>query len=164
LSDRPVAVGTGYPSLLSLPALLAESESGRDEILDMVLEFLVRDTGAARGTVFLVDLPRAELVSVATRGREVEGISIALGEGLAGRAASTGETQRVAEAYGSPLFDRRVDELTGFRTESVLAVPVGRSPARAVLQVLNKPGGFTPSDAAFLQEVARQLEPYFATS
>jgi len=156
---------SSYPSLESLPALLSDTGADRAEILDVVLEFLVRDSGAARGTIYLVERERGELVSGATRGREIEGISISLGEGIAGSVAETGELMLIEDAYASPQFDSSVDELTGYRTENMLTAPAGEGEPVGVLQLLNKPGGFTERDAAFVRAVAEQLAGYIkATS
>ena len=46
----------------------------------------------------------------------------------------------VPDAYESPLFNRAVDRETGFRTRSVLALPIADHSRRpfAVLMLLNK--------------------------
>ncbi len=59
------------------------------------------------------------------------------------------------ESFGIS-FDRSFDEATGFRTRSLLTVPVRDRERRlaAVLQLLNrKRGGFTREDATFLSEL-----------
>lgn len=50
--------------------------------------------------------------------------------GFACHVALTGETVRIANVYEDPRFDTSVDELTGYRTRSILCMPVpGTSPA-----------------------------------
>ena len=164
MTESPVDLVSDYPCLANLPALLGGDGGDRGELLDVVLEFLVRDSGAARGTIYLVDRERQELNSTATRGREIEGLSLPVGEGVAGNVARSGELQIISDAYASPLFDRSVDELTGFRTENMLTAPIGVGEAVGVIQLLNKPRGFTERDAAFVATVASQLAGYLATS
>lgn len=63
-----------------------------------------------------------------------------------------------SDAYADPRFNPDVDVLTGFRTKSILCMPVrlataGASQTLAVLQVLNKVGGsaFDESDIDMMQ-------------
>ena len=53
-----------------------------------------------------------------------QGITISPGEGIAGFAVQTGEIQIVHEARRSPFFSKRVDDMTGFTTRSVICVPL----------------------------------------
>ena len=152
-----------YPSLASLDGLLGDPEADRFEVLDTLLEMLVRDTGAERGTIFLVDQGTREIFSAATRGREVEGICLPVGRGVAGKAAQTGETYLLHNAYSSSMFDPEIDEITGYRTENLLTVPCGKDPVTAVVQLLNKPGGFTAEDAGFLEEVCTRLHAFLSS-
>jgi signal transduction histidine kinase len=64
---------------------------------------------------------------------------------------------RLEDAYQDPRFDRSVDAETGFRTRSLLAVPltVRGGDVLGVLEVLNKVDGpFSADDAAFLAAFA----------
>ena len=63
--------------------------------------------------------------------------------GIAGRVATTGVPMNIADAYAEPLFNRAVDQETGYRTRSILCVPIldHRGAVFAVAQALNKRGG-----------------------
>src|SRR5262249_10849328 len=65
------------------------------------------------------------------------------GVGLAGHVARTGETVNVADAYAHPLFNREVDQQTGYRTRTLLCLPIRTAAGEivAVMQLLNKQGG-----------------------
>ena len=65
------------------------------------------------------------------------------------------------DAYAEPLFNRRVDEETGYRTRSLLGMPMVNAAGRvfAVFQLLNKEGGqpFDASDEKLFSELAGRL-------
>ena len=162
----------GQPlALPHFPAL----EDGRPLDLDRVLRALIdevaRQLDAERGTLYLVDQARGELVSRVAHLPELSEIRLRVGEGLAGWVARTGEIVRVPEGKSDPRFEQRIDQLTGFTTRSLIAVPVrieseaeGGDPATVVgvLQVLNhRSGSFDAVDVERLvvlaDEVARVL-------
>mgnify|MGYP002385948493 CR=1 FL=1 len=110
--------------------------------------------GADRVAVFLVDAPHRELWCAASS--DIEGWRISINTGLAGVAARTGESILVDDAYEDPRFDRTVDVKTGYRTKSVLCIPVTDNKGRviAVLQALNKHSTPRSSNAARLAAYA----------
>ena len=65
-----------------------------------------------------------------------------LGEGLAGWVAQTGKVVYLRDAYDDPRFDRTWDERSGYRTRSLLCVPIldRDDQSLAVIQCLNKQG------------------------
>ena len=76
-------------------------------------------------------------------------IRIPITAGIAGKVATTGKSLNIPDAYDEPLFNREVDQRTGYRTRSILCVPIVDRQGRtfAVAQLLNKAGG-VPFDAA----------------
>lgn len=113
--------------------------------------------GAERGSLFLLDHGRGVLTSIVALGVErPEGISVRLGEGIVGAVASSGRAVILRDPYRDGRFDPDVDRATGFRTRSLLTVPVkDREGALvAVLQLLNRRrGSFDREDVAFLSEL-----------
>jgi len=98
-----------------------------------------------------VDEERAELVLRVSQDVEADlGLRIPLGSGIAGAVAASGQAERVDDAYADPRFNREIDEQTGFRTRSILALPVRDHQGRifGVAQLLNPRGGrlFDASD------------------
>ncbi|MCB9793708.1 MAG: sigma 54-interacting transcriptional regulator [Alphaproteobacteria bacterium] len=122
---------------------------------------------ADRCTLYLVDHARNELVSRVGILPELSEIRLRIGEGVAGKVARTGEPLRVSDSEGEETILRRIDALTGYRTRSVLAVPVlgeDQSPV-AVLQLLNKAEGpFTQADVALLSQLAVQVGALLSAS
>jgi putative ABC transport system ATP-binding protein len=121
-----------------------------ESMLEQVLEAFTLKIGellkADRATLFVVDRERGQLWSKVVE--QAQEIRIPLGSGIAGRVAATGEPLNIADAYADPLFNKAVDEATGYRTRTILCMPIIDSGGRvfAVMQLLNKAGG-QPFDA-----------------
>jgi hypothetical protein len=97
--------------------------------------------GADRSSLFVVDEERAELRLALAKvecGQPLA-VRMPLGRGLAGLAWECGEPVRVDDAYACDRFNRDVDAASGYRTQSLLCLPVrGRSGrVAAVLELLN---------------------------
>jgi phosphoserine phosphatase len=86
-------------------------------------------------------------------------LHLAVGEGLVGQALAGGEIINVPDAYADSRFHRAVDRVTGYRTRSVLNVPLlgwERQPV-GVLQLLNKSiGVFDEHDVQVAAALAAQ--------
>jgi signal transduction histidine kinase len=109
---------------------------------------------ADRCSIFLHDPDTDELWSTVALGMAGEVIRIPSGIGLAGHCFQTGEAINLEDAYNDKRFNREVDSHTGYRTRSVLCIPIyNRAGSRlGVLQLLNKREGvFTKEDETFLQ-------------
>ena len=67
----------------------------------------------------------------------------------------------VVDAYEEPLFNRAVDNATGYRTKSILCMPMtnGAGEVFAVMQLLNKDGGspFEADDERRFRDFASRL-------
>jgi Nif-specific regulatory protein len=136
-----------------------------EELLRAAIDEVARQLGADRGTLYLVDHARGELVSRVAHLPELAEIRLRLGEGIAGWVAAHGEAVIIPGATEDPRFAQRVDLATGYRTRTLLAVPVDDAQGQriGVLQVLNKArGAFDVADLerlrALAAEVARLLE------
>ncbi|XP_063147124.1 dual 3',5'-cyclic-AMP and -GMP phosphodiesterase 11A-like [Candoia aspera] len=73
------------------------------------------------------------------------------GKGIIGYVAERGETVNIPDAYQDHRFNDKIDKLTGYKTKSLLCMPIGNSEGEiiGVAQVINKtPGGipFTDDD------------------
>jgi sigma-B regulation protein RsbU (phosphoserine phosphatase) len=113
--------------------------------------------GVERGTLFFVDEAKGELWARIPAEGDVSEIRLPMGKGIAGTVAATGETVIVADAWEDPRFDSSVDRRSGFRTRSILCVPIRNRNGRivGVLQLLNKKDGeFGAADLEFLSLVS----------
>jgi signal transduction histidine kinase len=131
-----------------------------DELLDLILDKARELVGADRATLYLLEEGSRYLASSHVVGGRVQTIRVQIGEGIAGTVAQTGKPIRVADAYRDKRFSRDWDTVTGYRTRSILAVPMKIQGGQliGVLQVLNKAGGgpFTMDDQRLLSAMATQ--------
>jgi signal transduction histidine kinase len=131
-----------------------------DQLLELILNKITDLLEADRATLYLLDEANGELVSRIAVGDAVRSIRLKVGQGLAGVVARTGRTIRVKDAYRDKRFDREWDELTGYRTRSILAAPMKNHLGRTigVVQVLNKraESEFTANDEELLTALATQ--------
>ncbi len=115
---------------------------------------------ADRASLFLVRGDQLEL-AVAENLDELGPVRFPVGTGIAGMVAQTGEPVRIDDAYDDPRFNREVDRQTGYRTRSLLTLPVKDRDGRifAVAQLLNRRDGqpFTREDeqrfAGFIESI-----------
>lgn len=130
-----------------------------DALLGLILEKVTTLMEADRATLYLVSDDGDELVSKVVRGGEVVEIRLRVGEGLAGWVAQTRQTVNIPDVYRDSRFLPTVDTATGYRTRTILAVPMvgAMGGLVGVLQVLNKVGGpFTQGDEELLAALASQ--------
>jgi signal transduction histidine kinase/ActR/RegA family two-component response regulator len=79
--------------------------------------------------------------------------------GIAGAVALTGETINVENVYQDPRFYKEIDLLSGYRTQSLLAVPLRTNNGEIIgtFEVLNKEtGAFSKADEEILKALAAQ--------
>lgn len=131
-----------------------------NELLALVLDRVSGVVEADRATLYLLDEGTSELWSKVAQGEEVHEIRLNLGEGLAGWVGQTGKNLNIKDAYQDPRFDAEWDRRTGYRTRSILCVPMKNHHGRilGVIQVLNKRhnGYFTTEDESLLGALASQ--------
>ena len=120
---------------------------------------VARAMKAERGTFFLVEPETGSLVAVAGHFPEVPHIRLPPGQGVAGHVVRTGEAVVLPRVEDDPRFFAAVDAETGYRTKSLLCVPVRDAEGRILgaLQMLNKRGAFSEGDASQLHGLATQL-------
>jgi len=110
--------------------------------IDSILRGLVKTCeakiGAMRSSLFLHDMEHHELYFRISK--DAGDIRIPSNTGIAGAVCQTGALLNIPDAYADPRFNRAVDKKTGFRTRSILAVPIADSRGRvmAVCQMVNK--------------------------
>lgn len=131
-----------------------------DELLELILDRVTELVEADRATLYLLDEAKNELVSRFVVGQNVRSIRLKVGHGIAGSVAQTGKPFRINDAYSDPRFERQWDQLTGYRTTTMLATPLKNHLGRTigVIQVLNKQRGaeFTNEDEALLAALSTQ--------
>ncbi|MCP4899338.1 MAG: SpoIIE family protein phosphatase [bacterium] len=137
-------------------SVLVNSTLDLRELAEHVIHIATRLIGAGRGSLFLVEPEDRTLRSLVAQGIEQTGLVLSIGEGIVGAVALSGEAVLLNDPYNDSRFDPSVDRATGYRTTSLLTVPVRDRDGVlvAVLQLLNHAEGrFSQQDVAFLAEL-----------
>lgn len=125
-----------------------------DLMLTRLMALVSEAFNADRSTLFLYDAENNQLFSRLAQGELFQEIRFAAGLGIAGGVFKSGEPAIVDDAYTDPRFNRTIDQDTGYRTRTILCVPVRtrRGDIIGVTEVLNKDEGlFTAMDVIFLR-------------
>jgi signal transduction histidine kinase len=130
-----------------------------DTLLALIMRKVTELMEADRSTLFMLTEDGKQLSSRVLPGGPPVEIRLDLGEGIAGWVARTGEIVNIPDAYADTRFQPAVDHKSGYRTRSILTVPMlgALGGLVGVLQVLNKDGGpFTRADEELLVALASQ--------
>ncbi|MFC1555826.1 PP2C family protein-serine/threonine phosphatase [candidate division KSB1 bacterium] len=128
-----------------------------DELLTEMLRIAQEGTEADRGTIYLVDNEKQEIYSRVLIGKEISEIRMPIGTGISGTVARTGKTIVVDDAYVHPQFNDQFDKSTGYRTKTMLSMPIKNVDNKVVgvFQIINKfDGEFNDMDVDFLSSLA----------
>lgn len=140
---------------------VATALSGRlelDELLRIIISKVSELLDCDRATLFVIDEERRELWSRVIEGSDT--IRLPLGSGVAGYVAATGLPLNLLDAYADPRFDQRFDEKSGYRTKSLIAVPIVSPEGKVmgVVEALNKRvGPFGIEDERMLEAITGQI-------
>lgn len=132
------------------------------ELEEHILKFLV----AQRLTIYQNARDGQEIIAKFKSGVELLEIRVPLSaNSVAGYAAVSGNAVNIADVYNAQAlteihktlkFDSRFDQRSGFRTKSMMAIPIRIGPPLlGVLQVINKVGGdsFTETDQIYAKHI-----------
>jgi signal transduction histidine kinase len=130
-----------------------------DPLLSLIMAKVTDLMDADRSTLYLLSDDRDELWSKLVQGPDIINIRLRVGEGIAGWVADTGGIVNISDVYQDSRFDATVDMKSGYRTTSMLCVPMQDAAGQrvGVLQVLNKKVGiFVTADEELLLALASQ--------
>ncbi len=131
--------------------------------LDLLLPLIIYEASkvveADRCSLFILDRERNELWSKVAQGSKNE-IRLPVGSGIAGQVAATGTLINIPDAYADERFNRSFDVSSGYRTQTILCVPMrdANGEVTGVIQALNKRGGlvFDAEDEELLLALGAQ--------
>jgi putative ABC transport system ATP-binding protein len=137
-----------------------------EQSLFAITRKLAQLLNAERASLFLVDRPTQTLLLRVTEGLAGrQEIRIPIGSGIAGAVAASGKAEIVADAYADPRFNPDVDKLFGYRTRSILTLPMldRRGEVFAVAQVLNRRDGqpFDQQDERHVADLLASISRIF---
>jgi GAF domain-containing protein len=134
----------------------ADAAMGPEALEQAVIGPIAAALQADRATLYRLDARDGRLHSTVLTGDATLEIRLDVGQGLAGWVAMTSRPLRINDVLKDDRFDGRWDARSGYRTRTVLAVPLlRRGRLDGVLQVLNSARGrFDDEDQALLEAIA----------
>jgi putative nucleotidyltransferase with HDIG domain len=132
------------------------NELNLDTLLLKIIKEVKKTLQADRCTIFLLDEEKNELWSKLALGLE-EMIRFPADKGLAGEVCKTGKILNIPDAYKDNRFNPEIDKKTGYKTRSILSLPIQNKfhETIGVFQVLNKvEGPFTKQDEDLLVTIS----------
>lgn len=130
------------------------------EILDAVMEHVGRIFAPSHWSLLLRNPKTGELKFSVVVGSGVEmlkGMTLAKGEGIVGWIAENGQPLIIEDVSRDTRFSSAIDKISGFRTESIIGVPLKqKGKVIGVIELINKLDGqnFTPLELQLLTTIA----------
>lgn len=149
-------------TLLRFSALI-NSSLNLEDVLDNAMKWAEEFIGAEASSVYELDEQKNQLFVRLARGEKkepVRGITLNLGEGVAGFVAESGQAMVIQDVAEEKRFTDKFDKFTGFKTRSMICVPMTfRDKPIGVIQVINKKSGerFSRNDLELLTGMAQQI-------
>ena len=140
---RWIEDGTAYPA-----GVEAESIAMRNSL------------DCERASVFSLEVRTSKLVALYADGDDGRVLTLNMRLGIAGLVAILGYSVMLDDAWADTRFDRSVDTRTGYRTKSMLCVPVcsGDGLTLGVIQLINSvTGEFSPDQQMVLEYIGGRL-------
>jgi Nif-specific regulatory protein len=132
------------------------SERDLGALLDLIAREATKLLDCDRASIFLLDSERNELWSKVALGSD-EILRFDAESGIAGAAVTGGRAINVLDAYSDPRFYTGIDSRTGYRTRTILAVPLRNQfgDILGAFETLNKrSGAFNRQDEQSLLTIA----------
>lgn len=129
-----------------------------EDALSNGLEIISDEVGSEEGSLWLKNEDEKRLCAIVNVGStSIAGISIAYGQGIAGSVAVDGTSVIVEDCTKDERFSSSVDEETGFKTKSLICVPIkNEGETLGCIQLVNKRDGglFSDEDLALCEDFA----------
>lgn len=132
------------------------NELDLDTLLFKIMQEVKHILQADRCSLFMLDKDRNELWSRLAMGLKEE-IRVPVDKGIVGHVFASGQLLNIADAYKDPRFNPEIDKITGYKTQSVLSLPMHNKfhEVLGIFQVLNKKeGAFTRKDEELLSAIS----------
>lgn len=159
----PTSAPTNYlkPMYEILDLLSGLQDSNEDKVWIRIVEKLTVALNCEAATYFLLGPKGRQLIphySVGVPPEELSRIPMEIGRGICGWVASHREPLLVEDAYADSRFLKEADTITGFKTRTILCVPLmDRLDLTGVIELINKrTGPFSDDDMRFVITVCRQ--------
>lgn len=148
-----------FKKLLNIQGRLGKAQE-LAELLPLVVGEISELLDAERTTIFLVDWEHMELQALFAEGADKSDLVIRLRMGIVGWAVLSRREVSIASASDHPYFNPEIDQIHGFKTESIMVAPVidGNGEVLGAVELLNKETGvFTEPDLEVLRRESAGL-------
>src|SRR3954464_6958488 len=112
-----------------------------DSILQTIMEKMAEFFRPDTWSLLMVDEQRNDLyfaIAVGDAAETLKTVRLKVGEGIAGWVARHGESLIVPDVYNDPRFAKRIDEMTKWKTRSIICVPLqSKHRVLGVIQLIN---------------------------
>ncbi len=130
------------------------------ELLELIAREATRLLNSDRASIFLWDRDQKQLVACPALGVEGGKLWLPDNRGIVGQVIHTGKNVRVDDAYADPRFDKSVDHKGGYRTRTLMCVPLVNADGQRIgaFELINKNDGlFTDDDEEALYQLGIQV-------
>src|SRR5512140_1489240 len=112
-----------------------------DSILQTIMEKMAAYFRPDTWSLLMVDEDADELyfaIAVGDAAEMLQSVRLKVGEGIAGWVAKHGESLLVPDVYTDPRFAKRIDEMTKWKTRSIICIPLSsKHRVLGVIQLIN---------------------------
>ncbi|MHB8994988.1 MAG: ATP-binding protein [Armatimonadota bacterium] len=157
----PIGDDTRLQAIAGIGRLI-DSSLDREELLQAIMQWVATELNVEACSLLLLDEKKERLhfeVALGPKGDLAKGFTVAVGEGIVGLVAESGEPIIINEALDDPRRNRDIAEAIDYPLEKVLCVPMTlHGEVIGVLEVMNRLDNldFTPHDSSLLQVIAQQ--------
>lgn len=155
---------TKYTSTLKELQEKVNNATDVDAVLSIMLEIVVKAVHAECGTLWYYDILDTGYIypRVTCGGANLDDTKLLIGDGIAGNVIKNNQPYIISNCEKTFLWNRQVDDTTGFKTKSMICVPLsveGSNKAFAAIQIINKTDNstFDEKDTEFATELAKKV-------
>ncbi len=151
-----------FHTILKFSALI-NSSLNIEDVLNNAMKWAEEFINAEASSIYELDEESGEIFVRLARGKKkdpVKDIRLKLGDGIAGSVVETGQPMVVQDVSKEKRFSYKFDKLTGFKTKSLICVPLTlRDKSIGAIQVLNKKDQepFSKADLEILTSMSQQI-------
>jgi len=161
--NRPATYNKEIATIYRVNEFLSSASIGSLEgLLKLIMEEATKTVDAEVSSIALYDKRKKDLyftVALGEKGAKVKEFRIKLGQGIIGSVAKERKCLNIADIAKDERFNTGLDKKTGFKSKSILAVPIiHKEKLIGALEVINKKGveSFSSQDVKLLEIVAGQ--------
>ena len=147
-------------AIKQIGSALASSTFDINKVLEYTMDMIRTLMNVEAGSLSLVKNDQLEFaVAFEIDVAQLKKLRLQMGQGISGAVAALGKPIVENDAPSSSYFHPEIDNATGFKTRSVLCVPmISQGKVIGVIEVLNKlDGNFTEGDMDLLQSIATSV-------